>query len=242
MEKLENFLLSLQINRSRIWINQDPDLNLANWKNHYTPSTLIMGWGLPEKPRWNQWAFTIKTSSVIRLFIAVDLYESREGSGRVLFLPMYRKGRGWRDKTWRTRFELFLKNCYIGRVTPYGMRRMPKENYGYSDFSMINRYRLIPGPSEEIEIIRLIFRLFVDHGYMFSEISNLLNAQGVKPHCISKSWNFQKIKSMLVSAVYIGANQYGDSLKHDVFPALIDRSTFCKALARIYNQNVPSTD
>ena len=201
-----------------------------------------MGWGLPEKPYWDQWAFIVKTSPVIRLFIAVDLYENIGDYGRMLFLPNSCKGSGRGYKTWETHCKLFLDNCFVCSIAPYGMRRIPKEDCLAPDLPKINRYLLTPGTSEEIEIVRLIFSLFVDHGYTLTEISNLLNAQGVKAPHVSKTWRMRKIKSMILSATYIGSNQYGACIKHDVWPALIERSTFCAALAKIYDTGVYSTD
>ena len=88
-----------------------------------------------------------------------------------------------------------------------------------------------------LDIVRLVFSLFVDFGYTLTEISNLLNAEGVKAPHNSKIWNGRKLKSLVESAVYIGSNQFGACLKHDVFPALIDRSTFCAAQAKIYKRD-----
>jgi hypothetical protein len=217
------------------WMNEIPLIDMNNSENDDIPSTLIIGWGLSKKPCWTKWTYEIKTSKVIRLFIAIDLYERYGANGRILMMPDVKTGSYWRHKSWQTRCKLFLNGCYVSYVAPYGMKRIPKDVYD-NDLTVSIRYILVPGLQQEIEIVRLIFHLFVNHSYTMTEISNLLNAQGIMAPNRSKIWNGKKIRSLMTSAIYIGSNQYGACIKHNVFPALIDRSTFCAAMAKIHGK------
>lgn len=217
-----------------IIVNASPSIEINKTRGNDIPSTLIIGWGLIEKPCWNKWAYEIKTSQVIKLFIAIDLYERYGVNGRVLIIQNV-KGNYWRHNSWQTKCKLFLNDCYISCIAPYGMKRIPKSIYK-NGFALPDRYKLVPGSPQEIEILSLIFQLFVNHGYTMTEISNLLNAQGIKAPNKSKIWSGKKIKSLVTSAIYIGSNQYGACIKHNVFPALVDRSTFFAAQAKIYRK------
>lgn len=234
-KKMRCFLKGMNFYSHDIRVNASPVIYMNNSGNDDIPSTLIIGWGLSERPCWEKWAYEIKTSPVIRLFIAVDLYERYEANARVLIMPDVKRGNYWRHKSWQTRCKLFLNGCYVSYVAPYGMKRIPKDVYD-DGLTVSIRYMLVPGLQQEIEIVRLIFNLFVNHSYTMTEISNLLNAQGIMAPNRSKIWSGKKIKSLMTSVVYIGSNQYGACMKHNVFPALIDRSTFCAAQAKIYGK------
>ena len=235
IKKLKRFTERINFCPNEIRVNASRLTDIIIPENYNIPSTLIVGWGLAEKPSWTRWLYEVKTSKIIKLFIAIDLYERHGNNGRVLMVPNLKAGNYWRYKSWQTRCKLFLKGYYVSTFTPYGMKRIPKDIFN-DGFTVSKHHILIPGSSQEIEIVRLIFDLFVSHGYTNTEISNLLNAQGIKAPNKSKTWNSKKIKSLMSSPVYIGSNQYGACLKHDVFPALIDRSTFCAAQARIYER------
>ena len=234
--KLESFLDIMNFYSDKIGVKACPEFELSNLGNNDALSTLIIGWGLSIIPDWSTWAYEIKTSMVIRLFIGIDLYEQCGTNGRVLMLPNFKSGRHWRQSSWQTRLRLFLKGCYVSHITPYGMKRAPKWEFPNHDLMISKNYILVPGLSEEIEIVRLIYNLFVKHGYTLTEIANLLNAQNVNAPNQSKFWNSKKVKSLITSVSYIGSNQFGACVRHNVFPALIDRSTFCAAQARIYGR------
>ena len=75
VEKLRDFMNHIDLNGTDIQVNPDPLFRSEKFGNKDKIITLIVGWGLIEKPRWTKWAYEIKTSQVIKLFIAVDLYE-----------------------------------------------------------------------------------------------------------------------------------------------------------------------
>jgi hypothetical protein len=232
IKKLKCFTEVIELYPNVIRVNASPLKDIAIIEKKNISSALIIGWGLAEKPRWTKWSYKIKTSKVIKLFIALDLYEWDDINGRVLTAQNLKGKKFLLKKSWQSRCKLFLRGYYVCNFAPYGMKRIPKD-HSNNERKPFTPHVLVPGSPQEIEIVRLIFHLFVNYNYSITEISNLLNSQGIEAPKKSKIWNSKKIKSLLLSPVYIGSNQYGACVKHDVYPALIDRSTFCRALAKI---------
>ena len=242
MKMLKRFLENLNLYPDEIIVTDRSELSPRIVENDKAPNMLIIGWGLSDRPCWSRWSYEINTSSKIRIFIAIDLYHQHRNGVRVLIRSKTNDS-CCLHKSWQTRCRLFLNDCFVSYVAPYGMRRIPKAVYddGFTFFNaegfiFSKRYILVPGSLQEVEIVRLIFNLFVDHGYTMTEIANLLNAQGVEAPNKSKIWSGKKLKSLMSSVVYIGSNQYSACVKHDVFPALIDKSTFYTAQAKIYKR------
>jgi len=122
-----------------------------------------------------------------------------------------------------------------GRV-PYGYR-LEKVADGSREHS-----RLVPGPEEEVALVREIFRLATDQGMGVKSITNELNARGV-PAPRGKHWPSSTINHLLGNRVYVGdqvwfkrRKQGRDGRKvqakenwivtEDAHEALIDRATF----------------
>jgi hypothetical protein len=236
LKKLEVFVERMKFFQSQTRINASHEIDMNLIGNPSLPMTLIIGWGKVDKPDWSGLEYAIKTSSAIRVFIAIDLFETLGEHGRVLMVPNLKYGRYWQRKTWQIKCKHFLKGSYISCFVPYGMRRMPFLDGYNENFALSSHYTLVPGAAHEIEIVRLIFDLYANHGYTLTDLANLLNAQRVTPPYNGKAWNPRKIKTIIASPVYIGSNQFGVCMKHNVFPALIDRSTFCTAQYRIYRK------
>ena len=232
LSKLQAVMHGLGLRAERIHTNLDPEICLEQIERTGAPTGLTIGWGLSMEPFWTPWTQSVKTSTTVRQFIAVDLYDRCGKTGRVIAAP----GQLVRNKSWRTNCRLFLNGYHVGYVTPYGMRRVPAMDPFNDGFAGIGRHRLSPGPPLQIRIVRLIFTLFADCGYTLTGISNLLNAQGVEAPHGSRFWDTGKVRAILGSVVYIGTNKYGACLKHGAFPALVDRSIFCAAMARMVSR------
>ena len=65
-----------------------------------------------------------------------------------------------------------------------------------------DRVVLVPGPPEEIEIVRRIYRLFIDEHRKEAEIATLLNATG------AGTWSRGTVHQILTNEKYIGHNIY----------------------------------
>ena len=55
------------------------------------------------------------------------------------------------------------------------LKRIPKDRLN-DDLIAFNPYILVPGSPQEIEIVHLIFSMFLSHNHTITEISNLLYA------------------------------------------------------------------
>ena len=234
VKKLKRFVERMNFHQPDFRINNNSVIDTGFPRINRNASNLIIGWGLIEKPDWSNLAYAVKTSSEIRIFIGIDLYETSGRYGRLLIEPALKHGHYWRHKSWQSKCKRFLNGCFLSYLAPFGMKRVRKASPFNSDYGISNYYTLVPGTTQEIEIVRLMFDLYVNHGYTFTNISNLLNAQGVAAPNKCNVWNPKKVKNILTSVVYIGSNQFGACIKHNVFPAIIDRSIFYAAQAKIY--------
>ena len=233
VKKMELAMRGLSIHRDNLLVHQDSKNPFDQTEKYLHPTNIVIGWGLPTKPDWSPWTRQVKTSAGIKQFVAVDLYEPYKNTERVLCVPHIKTGHFWRRTSWQTNCRRFLKGFWINHITPYGMKRIPIVDDTNND---AKNHSLTLGAPQQTEIVRMIFNFFVHYNYSLTEISNLLNAQGVMAPNKSKFWAIHKVKAILESAVYIGSNTYGACIKHAVFPTLIDRSTYCSALSKLYRK------
>jgi len=218
---------------TNIQINPEPLLKEQRKERPRKLITLIIGWGLPAEPSWNIIFDKFVSLKIARNIYAIDLFERRGFNGRILTPPKVNAGKYWSRRVQEKNLRLFSKGYYIRNYVPYGMKRVSvKEPVDETNFSR-KRYVLKPGKPSEIEIVRLIFDLFVNHDYNRTEICNLLNAQKVESPNKSDLWNTSKIVTILKSPSYIGANQYSECVTYDVFPSIIEKSIFFEAQARV---------
>jgi DNA invertase Pin-like site-specific DNA recombinase len=98
-----------------------------------------------------------------------------------------------------------------GGVAGYGLRRMLVDvagnekgilNHGEQKSIQTDRVVLVPGPAEEVEIVRRIYRLFIDERRNEAEIANTLNAGG------AAWWSRSTVHQVLTNEKYIGHNVY----------------------------------
>ena len=233
VEKLREFIDHMDFNGADIQVNPDLHVRSENHTNHDELITLIVGWGLPFRPTQGWWISEIPLSKTVRQFVAVDLFERNRFDGRELDPPKINAGKYWSRKTRRENFRLFLEGFYIKPTAPYAMRRVPTKKSKNTGRSSRLRYVLEPGDPEKVEIVRLIFELFVIHDYSLTDIRNLLNSQGVKSPLKSNTWKTRVVRMILESETYIGANEFSGCVKHGVFPSFIDKSIFFEAQAKI---------
>jgi hypothetical protein len=230
--KLRNFIKQIEFSITDLRIYTRPQLAINEMETERDVTTLIVGWAVSELPNWSKWNKIILRSQKVSQFIPLDLTDRHGAVGRATRAATDNTG-DWNSKAQRTKLLLFLKGHYLNSWAPYGLRISPK----VGPLKIKQPYRscnkLEPGPPDEIDIVRLIFRLFVEHDYCFAEISNLLNSQKIKPPLNRITWSARNSKAILQSAVYIGSNRFRGCIKHDAFPALIDRSVFFKAQEKI---------
>ncbi len=70
-----------------------------------------------------------------------------------------------------------------------------------------DRVVLVPGPDEEVRIVRWIYDAFVREGKLESEIATVLNGQGVLTD-FGRAWTRGTVHQLLTNEKYIGNNVY----------------------------------
>jgi DNA invertase Pin-like site-specific DNA recombinase len=101
-----------------------------------------------------------------------------------------------------------------GGQAGYGFRRLLVDQDGKAKFVLhageqksiaTDRIILIPGPSEEIEVVREVFRLYALDRLSPADIAKELNDRGVRA-AGGRSWTRFVIRDMVTNPKYIGAN------------------------------------
>jgi DNA invertase Pin-like site-specific DNA recombinase len=103
-----------------------------------------------------------------------------------------------------------------GGMAGYGLRRMRIDQHGaqqgilqFGEHKSLqtDRVILVPGPEEEVETVRWMYRQFVDGGKVESEISALLNDRGLVTD-LGRPWSRGTVHQVLTNEKYIGNNVY----------------------------------
>lgn len=149
-----------------------------------------------------------------------------------------------------------------GGSAGYGLRRMLVDDHGKHKRILTrgeqkslqtDRVILIPGPSDEIETVNLIYQLFVYEGKPEIEISKILNDMGKKTD-LNRLWTRGTIHQVLTNEKYIGNNVFNRTsfkLKrkrvknppkmwirsNEAFEAIVDPQIFYKAQGIIMERN-----
>jgi len=121
-----------------------------------------------------------------------------------------------------------------------------------------DRVVLVPGPTEDIAIIRDIFRMFVVKKLSMTAIARLLNDAGV-PAAKGGLWGQSVVSDILQNDKYIGSNVYGKTsmrlgsaqtrlpkskwiITPDSHDAIIDHATFALAQKRMASFTTRKTE
>jgi len=232
VHKLTAFIKGLNI--EKVKINIRSDLPITEFQNQSENLiTLIIGWGLPVPPSWELILPDRQLMGSIRQFIAFDLFERKGFDAKHLKEPRMNAGAYLSQNIKRHNRNLFFDGFFLQAKIPYGLKKVPVQDTLNDSVTPTPLFTFAPGDPSEVEIVRMIFELFVSHGYNRTEICSLLNAQEVRAPQKNGAWNAGNIKTILESPFYIGANQYRGFIKHDVFPAIIQKYIFYEAQARI---------
>ncbi|MEM1333309.1 MAG: recombinase family protein, partial [Actinomycetota bacterium] len=70
-----------------------------------------------------------------------------------------------------------------------------------------DRVILVPGPEEEAETVRWIYRRFVNDGAAEGQIASELNERGIKTD-LGRDWNRGTVRQVLTNEKYVGNNVY----------------------------------
>lgn len=103
-----------------------------------------------------------------------------------------------------------------GGAPGYGLRRVlidehrsPKGELARGDRKSLqsDRVVLVPGPTEEVAVIRRMYRMFVEEGRSEREIATSLNADRIVTD-LKRPWTRASVHQVLTSEKYIGNNVY----------------------------------
>jgi len=103
-----------------------------------------------------------------------------------------------------------------GGSMTYGVRRMLVDKDGNLRFLLdhgerkglqTDRVIYVPGPDEELAIVRRIFRMFVTERWSISAIARTLNAEGVIG-ARGRPWNDSRVRYILANELFIGNYVY----------------------------------
>lgn len=101
-----------------------------------------------------------------------------------------------------------------GGPAGYGLRRRLVDGAGASkgDLSrgeqksiQTDRVVLVPGPPEEVETVRWIYRAFVEEGRPEREIADILNGRGIRTD-LGRPWTRGTVHQVLINEKYAGDN------------------------------------
>ncbi len=103
-----------------------------------------------------------------------------------------------------------------GGPAGYGLRRVLVDEHGEQKAELkrgehkslqTDRVILMPGPSDEIENVRWVYRAFTEEGLRESQIASLLNQRGVLTD-LGRAWTRGTVHEVLTNEKYIGNNVF----------------------------------
>ncbi len=119
-------------------------------------------------------------------------------------------------KVFKGQCKLIEQGFRQGGMAGYGLRRMLIDQSGekkgilkpgeYKSLQT-DRVVLIPGSPQELETVRLIYKMFVHEGKSEFEIATFINDKGIKTD-LNRPWSRGTIHQVLTNEKYIGNNVY----------------------------------
>jgi len=164
-------------------------------------------------------------------------------------------------KTFAGQKRLTLLGFKAGGVPGYGLRRMlvtasgvPKQELGLGERKSIatDRVILVPGPPNEVQTVKDIYRMFISEKRSLCAIARKLNSNGV-PRPGHSKWDFSAVRIILTHPKYVGCAVFGQvSKKLDTpvvkvpksewilvpgaFEPIVDPATFAEA-QKVFGQH-----
>jgi DNA invertase Pin-like site-specific DNA recombinase len=154
-----------------------------------------------------------------------------------------------------------------GGMPGYGLRRMlisadriPKQRLARGERKSIatDRVILVPGPADEVHVIRDIYRMLISEKRTVHAIAQELNRRGVEYDGDSK-WDYQAVYAVLTHPKYSGCHVFGQTcsrlytptvklprsewvLTPGAFEPIVDRAIFSEAQRILLGRTINKTD
>jgi hypothetical protein len=154
------------------------------------------------------------------------------------------------DKVFNGMTRLVSHGLWAGSQPGFGLRRMLVSSDGERKQILMRGERknlrsdhtiLVPGPPEEVDCVRDIFRMYIEEKRGTAYIARVINERGIKNG--RASWNYQSIRKLLCHEKYAGTlvwGQYTQKLcsryvpvskdkwviQRDVVEPIVNRETF----------------
>ena len=119
--------------------------------------------------------------------------------------------------------KVFIGQCRLielgfrqGGAPGFGLRRMLRDlngerkgvlNRGEQKSIQTDRVILVPGPEEEVEIVRWMYRTFVEERIAESKLAGMLNERGIATD-LERPWTQGAVHQVLTNEKYVGNNVY----------------------------------
>jgi len=119
--------------------------------------------------------------------------------------------------------KVFIGQCRLielgfhqGGAPGFGLRRMLRDanghhkgvlNRGEQKSIRTDRVILVPGPPEEVEIVRWMYRTFVEQRIVESKLAKMLNERGITTD-LGRPWTQGTVHQVLTSEKYVGNNVF----------------------------------
>ncbi|MBB5716549.1 DNA invertase Pin-like site-specific DNA recombinase [Sphingomonas aerophila] len=150
--------------------------------------------------------------------------------------------------------NLIRRGYRQGGNAGYGLRRLlidqngeAKGELGHGEHKSIatDRVVLVPGPADEIAVVREVYRQFTEEGIVERDIANRLNSRGLVTD-LGRPWTRGTVHQLLINEKYVGDNVWARTsfkLKQEhvqnaedewvraegAFPAIVDRDVYTRA-------------
>ncbi|MBS0189668.1 MAG: recombinase family protein [Planctomycetes bacterium] len=120
------------------------------------------------------------------------------------------------NKVFKGQCRLIQLGYRQGGPAGYGLRRMLLDvtgaakgllKRGEQKSLQTDRVKLVPGPDDEIEVVRSIYDQFVKHNKTERTIAEALNSAGIASGC-GRPWTRSMVHQILANEKYIGNNVY----------------------------------
>jgi len=165
-------------------------------------------------------------------------------------------------KVFKGQCKLIQMGYRQGGPAGFGLRRLLIDQSGEAKGTLkrgehkslqTDRVVLVPGPDEEIEVVRSIYRMFIEEGRTEREIADALNARNVTTDS-GHPWSRGMVRQVLTNEKYIGNNVWNRisfKLKKkrvvnpadmwvradSVFEAIVDPQSFFTVKGIIHERN-----